>query len=142
MLANGECMQTDRKIKILVVDDSDNIRRMVRTVLRQLGFAEIGEASDGLQALSKLKTGAYDLLISDWNMPNLDGISLLRMIRGDADLKDLKVLMVTAEAEKGHVIEAIKAGINDYVVKPFSADILEKKIEKIFGAGPPPEKPS
>jgi len=135
-------MQTDRKIKILVVDDSDNIRRMVRTVLRQLGFAEIGEASDGLQALSKLKTGAYDLLISDWNMPNLDGISLLRMIRGDADLKDLKVLMVTAEAEKGHVIEAIKAGINDYVVKPFSADILEKKIEKIFGAGPPPEKPS
>lgn len=125
-------MQIDKNMKILVVDDFASMRRTVRTILKEIGFVNISEAEDGIQALAKLKSDKYELLISDWNMPNMDGITLVRMIRGDAGLKDMVVFMVTAEAEKDHVLEAIKMGINDYIVKPFTAEVLQKKLEKVF----------
>ena len=125
-------MENDKNLKILIVDDLQSMRSTVRSILKQIGFTHISEAGDGLQALSQLKKSKHDLLITDWNMPNMDGISLIRMIRGDADLKDLLVLMVTAEADKEHVVQAIKVGISDYIVKPFTADTLQAKIEKIF----------
>jgi len=125
-------LENDKNLKILIVDDLQSMRSTVRSILKQIGFTHISEAGDGLQALSQLKKSKHDLLITDWNMPNMDGISLIRMIRGDADLKDLLVLMVTAEADKEHVVQAIKVGISDYIVKPFTADTLQAKIEKIF----------
>ncbi len=125
-------MQIDKHMKILVVDDFASMRRTVRTILKEIGFVNISEAEDGIQALAKLKSDRHELLISDWNMPNMDGITLVRMIRGDAGLKEMVIFMVTAEAEKDHVLEAIRMGINDYIVKPFTADVLQKKLEKVF----------
>jgi len=125
-------MTIDKDMKILIADDMPSMRSTVRGILKQLGFANISEAFDGIDALSHLKKQKYDMLLSDWNMPNMDGISLVRMIRGDAELKDLIVLMITAETDKEHVMEAIKVGISDYIVKPFTADILQHKIETII----------
>lgn len=125
-------VEIDKKMRVLVVDDCPSMRRTVKTILKDIGFSNISEACDGIQALSHLKSGGYRLLMTDWNMPNLDGLSLVRMIRNDPELKDMIVIMVTAEAEKGHVVEAIKVGISDYVVKPFTAETVLKKIEKIL----------
>jgi two-component system chemotaxis response regulator CheY len=122
----------DHKMKILVVDDFSTMRRIVKNILKQLGYENIEEAEDGEQAFSKLKTGGFDFVVSDWNMPNKDGISLLRSIRSDSELKGMPVLMVTAEAEKEKVVEAIRAGVSNYVVKPFTAEVLKEKMDKIF----------
>jgi two-component system, chemotaxis family, chemotaxis protein CheY len=125
-------MKVEKNMKILVADDMQSMRNSIKSTLKQIGFKDITEAVDGIQALAYLKNRKYDLLITDWNMPNMDGITLLRMIRRDAEMKNLIVLMVTAEADKEHVIEAIKLGINDYIVKPFTADVLQKKMGKII----------
>lgn len=122
----------DKNIKFLVVDDFSTMRRIVRNLLRELGFTNVDEAEDGVVALSKLKGGAFDFVVSDWNMPNMTGIELLRAIRADAELKHLPVLMVTAEAKKENIIEAAQAGAHGYVVKPFTAATLEEKLNKIF----------
>ncbi|HXW68397.1 MAG TPA: chemotaxis response regulator CheY [Dissulfurispiraceae bacterium] len=119
-------------IKVLVVDDFPTMRRIVKNLLKQLGFDNIDEAEDGAQALMRLRSGNFGLVISDWNMPNMEGIELLRNIRKEPDpLRDIPFLMVTAEAEKEKVIEAIKSGVDNYVVKPFTAEILKEKLEKI-----------
>lgn len=118
-------------LRVLVVDDFPTMRRIVKNLLKQLGFDNIDEAEDGLMALQKLKTGGYGLVVSDWNMPNMEGIDLIRKIRQDPVLKDTPFLMVTAEAEKEKVIEAIKAGVDNYIVKPFTAEVLKEKLEKI-----------
>ncbi len=119
-------------IKILVVDDMATMRRIIKSLLEQLGFKNIDEAEDGQVALKKLREGSYDFVITDWNMPNMTGLELVQNIRSDGELKHLPVLMVTAEAKKENVIAAIKAGVNNYVVKPFTAETLKEKIEKIF----------
>ncbi len=119
-------------LKVLVVDDFPTMRRIVRNLLKQLGFEHIDEAEDGAQALLRLRGGNFGLVISDWNMPNMEGIELLRNVRKEPEpLRDIPFLMVTAEAEKEKVIEAIKAGVDNYVVKPFTAEILKEKLEKI-----------
>jgi two-component system chemotaxis response regulator CheY len=122
----------DYKIKILVVDDFSTMRRIVKNILKQLGYENIEEAEDGAQAFNKLKTGNFGFVVSDWNMPNMDGLELLKKVRSDPDLKALPFLMVTAEAEKDKVIEAIKAGVSNYIVKPFTAEVLKEKMDKIF----------
>jgi two-component system chemotaxis response regulator CheY len=122
----------DPNINVLVVDDFSTMRRIVKNLLKQIGFVNIDEAEDGQDAYKKLKSRRYDLVISDWNMPNLDGLGLLKKIREDEELKDIPILMVTAEAEKDKVITAIKAGVNNYIVKPFTGEVLREKIEKIF----------
>jgi two-component system chemotaxis response regulator CheY len=118
-------------IKVLVVDDFPTMRRIIKNLLKQIGFEDIDEAEDGVQALNKLKSKSYGLIVSDWNMPNMEGIDLLRNVRQDTVLKDIPFLMVTAEAEKEKVIEAIKAGVDNYIVKPFTAEVLKEKLEKI-----------
>jgi two-component system, chemotaxis family, chemotaxis protein CheY len=122
----------DQKMKILIVDDFATMRRIVKNLLRQLGFENIEEAEDGKQAFSKLKEIKYNLIISDWNMPNMSGIELLRNVRSDLELKSLPFLMVTAESEREKVIEAVKSGVNNYIIKPFTVEILKEKMEKIF----------
>lgn len=122
----------DTKMKILVVDDFSTMRRIVKNILKQLGYENIDEAEDGAQAYSKLQAGDYDFVVSDWNMPNMDGLELLKKIRSDERLKALPVLMVTAEAEKDKVITAIQAGVNNYVVKPFTAEVLKEKMDRVF----------
>ncbi|MFA5679124.1 MAG: chemotaxis response regulator CheY [Pseudomonas sp.] len=122
----------DKNMSILVVDDFPTMRRIVRTLLKELGFANVDEAEDGNDALSKLRNGGFELVISDWNMPNLDGLEMLRQIRIEDGLKHLPVLMVTAEAKKENIIAAAQAGANGYVVKPFTAATLEEKLNKIF----------
>jgi two-component system, chemotaxis family, chemotaxis protein CheY len=119
-------------MKILVVDDMSTMRRIVKNILKQLGFANIEEAENGKDALDKLKAGPFDLVVSDWNMPVMPGIELLRNIRGDAALKHIPVLMVTAEAQKDNLLEAIQAGVSNYVVKPFTAETIKEKLDKIF----------
>ena len=119
-------------MKILVVDDFATMRRIVKNLLRDLGFKNTTEADDGSTALPMLKNGEFDFLITDWNMPNMKGIELLKAIRADENLKSLPVLMVTAEAKREQIIEAASAGVNGYVVKPFTAETLRAKIEKIF----------
>ncbi|WP_444547929.1 chemotaxis response regulator CheY [Candidatus Magnetomonas plexicatena] len=125
-------MLYDKNMKILVVDDFSTMRRIIKNILKQLGYEKIEEAEDGEQAFTKLKNGEFDFLITDWNMPNVTGLELLKRVRADAKLKALPVLLVTAEAEKEQVIEAVKAGVNNYVIKPFTADVLREKLDKIF----------
>jgi two-component system, chemotaxis family, chemotaxis protein CheY len=122
----------DKNMKFLVVDDFSTMRRIVRNLLKELGFTNVDEAEDGVIALSKLKSGGFEFVVSDWNMPNMTGIELLRAIRADPSLKHLPVMMVTAEAKKENIIEAAQAGANGYVVKPFTAATLEEKLNKIF----------
>ena len=118
--------------RFLVVDDFSTMRRIVRNLLKELGFVNVQEAEDGVQALSKLRADTFDFVVSDWNMPNMTGIELLRAIRADAGLKHLPVLMVTAEAKRENIIEAAQAGASGYVVKPFTAATLDEKLKKIF----------
>lgn len=118
--------------KFLVVDDFSTMRRIVRNLLKELGFVNVQEAEDGVQALAKLRAEPFDFVVSDWNMPNMTGIDLLRAIRADAKLKTLPVLMVTAEAKRENIIEAAQAGASGYVVKPFTAATLDEKLKKIF----------
>ncbi|OYY47400.1 MAG: response regulator [Gallionellales bacterium 35-53-114] len=122
----------DPNMKILVVDDFSTMRRIVRNLLKELGFSNVEEAEDGIDALKKLRADTFDFVVSDWNMPNMTGIDLLREIRKDAALKHLPVLMVTAEAKKENIIEAAQAGASGYVVKPFTAITLDEKLKKIF----------
>ncbi|MDU8502880.1 chemotaxis response regulator CheY [Pseudomonas syringae pv. tagetis] len=119
-------------MKILIVDDFSTMRRIIKNLLRDLGFTNTSEADDGLTALPMLQSGAFDFLVTDWNMPGMSGIDLLREVRKDDRLKSLPVLMVTAEAKREQIIEAAQAGVNGYVVKPFTAQALKEKIEKIF----------
>lgn len=121
-----------KDIKFLVVDDFSTMRRIVRNLLKELGFVNVDEAEDGAVALQKLKAGDFEFVISDWNMPNMDGLALLQSIRADDNLKKLPVLMVTAEAKKENIVAAAAAGANGYVVKPFTAATLDEKLNKIF----------
>lgn len=124
----------DPEMKILVVDDFSTMRRIIKNLLRDLGFNNTSEADDGLTALPMLKTGNYDFLVTDWNMPGMQGIDLLKAVRAEEDekLKSIPVLMVTAEQKKEQIIQAAQAGVNGYIVKPFTALILKDKIDKIF----------
>jgi len=122
----------DANMKFLVVDDFSTMRRIVRNLLKELGFTNVQEAEDGVDALNKLRGENFDFVVSDWNMPNMTGIDLLRAIRADARLKHLPVLMVTAEAKRENIIEAAQAGASGYVVKPFTAGTLDEKLKKIF----------
>jgi len=119
-------------MKILIVDDFSTMRRIIKNLLRDLGFTNTQEADDGLTALPMLKTGNFDFLVTDWNMPGMQGIDLLKEVRADADLATLPVLMVTAEQKREQIIEAAQAGVNGYIVKPFTAQTLKEKIDKIF----------
>lgn len=121
-----------RDMKILVVDDFSTMRRIVKNVLGQLGFSNIEEAEDGKVAFDKLKNGSFKFIVSDWNMPNMMGIDLLRAVRADENLKKLPFLMVTAESQKENVIEAVQAGVSNYIIKPFTAETLEQKLVMIF----------
>jgi two-component system, chemotaxis family, chemotaxis protein CheY len=119
-------------MKILVVDDMATMRHMVKYIFKQLGFTNIEEAENGKDALDKLKAGKFDLVVSDWNMPVMPGIELLKNIRADASLKHIPVLMVTAEAQKDNLMEAIQAGVSNYIAKPFTAETIKQKLDKIF----------
>jgi two-component system chemotaxis response regulator CheY len=119
-------------LKFLVVDDFSTMRRIVRNLLKELGFTNVDEAEDGAVALVKLREGGFEFVVSDWNMPNMDGLTLLQNVRADAKLKTLPFLMVTAEAKKENIIAAAQAGASGYVVKPFTAATLQEKLEKIF----------
>ena len=122
----------NKNLKILVVDDFPTMRRIIRNLLKDLGYENVDEAEDGVMGLEKLRNGSFDFVVSDWNMPNLDGLEMLKQIRADANLSKLPVLMVTAEAKKENIIAAAQAGANGYVVKPFTAATLEEKLNKIF----------
>ncbi len=122
----------DKNMKILIVDDFSTMRRIIKNLLRDLGFTNTQEADDGTTALPMLRSGDFDFLVTDWNMPGMTGIDLLKEVRADAKLVSLPVLMVTAEAKRDQIIEAAQAGVNGYVVKPFTAQVLKEKIDKIF----------
>ena len=122
----------DKNLRFLVVDDFSTMRRIVRNLLKELGFTNVDEAGDGQVALHKLKTQHFDFVVSDWNMPNMTGIELLRAVRADGQIKHLPFLMITAEAKRENIIEAATAGANGYIVKPFTAATLEEKMGKIF----------
>jgi two-component system, chemotaxis family, chemotaxis protein CheY len=122
----------DLSIKILVVDDVMSMRHILRRALNEIGFTDIQDATNGEDALTKLKTGRFGLLLLDWNMPVMTGIDLLRAIRSDPDFRSLLVLMVTAEAKGEQIMEAVQAGVSDYLVKPFSTQVLQEKLEKLF----------
>lgn len=119
-------------MNVLVVDDAATMRRIVRSLLRELGLKNVREAEDGQMALEDLKRQKADLVVSDWSMPKMTGIELLRAIRQDEVLKDTPVLMVTAESKKENIMEAVQAGVNNYIVKPFNSKTLEEKLSKIF----------
>ena len=119
-------------MKVLVVDDFSTMRRIVKNTLRQIGFTNIEEAEDGQKAYDRLIVEKFDFVVSDWNMPNMTGIDLLRKVRAEPTLKHLPFLMVTAEAKQENVVEAIKAGVSNYIVKPFTVATLQEKIAKIF----------
>ncbi len=122
----------DKNMKILIVDDFSTMRRIIKNLLRDLGFNNTQEADDGNTALPMLQSGNFDFLVTDWNMPGMTGIDLLKAVRADAKLAGLPVLMVTAEAKKDQIVEAAQAGVNGYIVKPFTAVTLKEKIDKIF----------
>lgn len=127
-------MATDTNMKILVVDDFATMRKIIRNLLAKSGFKNIYEADDGTTALAKLQNEKFDFVISDWNMPKMSGLDLLKNLKADEILKNTPFMMVTAEALKENIIAAIQAGANDYIVKPFNAATLEGKIKKIFGS--------
>ena len=120
------------KLKILVVDDFSTMRRIIRNLLKELGYTNVEEAEDGAVALQRLKVGGIDFVVSDWNMPNMDGLTLLQSVRADPALRSLPFLMITAEAKKENIIAAAQAGASGYIVKPFTAATLSDKLVKIF----------
>ncbi len=122
----------NKDINILIVEDFSAMRSILKNLLRELGFNYTAEADDGETALPMLKAGNYDFLITDWSMPGMDGLTLLKTVRADKELEDMPVLMVTAEAKREQIIDAAAAGVNGYIVKPFTAATLKEKIEKIF----------
>ena len=122
----------DKNMKILVVYDFSTMRRIIKNLLRDLGFNNTLEASDGTTALPMLKTGDFDLMVTEWNMPGMQGIDLLKAVRGDRSIAELPVLMVTAESKRDQIVEAAQAGVNGYIVKPFTAQTLKEKIDKIW----------
>jgi two-component system chemotaxis response regulator CheY len=122
----------NKNMKILVVDDFSTMRRIIKNLLKDLGFTNIQEADDGNSALPMLQQGDFDFVVTDWNMPGMQGIDLLRAIRADERLKHTPVLMVTAEAKKEQIVAAAQAGVNGYVIKPFTAATLKEKLTKIF----------
>ena len=122
----------DKNMKILIVDDFSTMRRIIKNLLRDLGLNNTHEADDGNTALPMLKNGDFDFVVTDWNMPGMQGIDLLKAIRADESLRHLPVLMVTAEAKREQIIEAAQAGVNGYIVKPFTAATLKEKLDKIF----------
>jgi len=119
-------------MKILIVDDFSTMRRIIKNLLRDLGFNNTSEADDGQTALPMLQSGHYDFLVTDWNMPGMTGIELLKAVRADESLATLPVLMVTAEQKREQIVEAAQEGVNGYIVKPFTAEVLKEKIGKIF----------
>ena len=125
-------MNLDKNMKILIVYDFSTMRRIIKNLLRELGFNNTVEADDGNTALPVLKRGGIEFLVTDWNMPGMTGLDLLKAVRAEPDLKTLPVLMVTAESKREQIIEAAQAGVNGYIVKPFTANTLKEKIEKIF----------
>lgn len=125
-------MAVDPKMKFLVVDDFSTMRRIVRNLLKELGFTNVDEAEDGAIAMQKLQGGDFDFVVTDWNMPNMDGLTLLQTIRSTPNLKHLPVLMITAEAKKENIIAAAQSGASGYIVKPFTAGTLSEKLNKIF----------
>jgi len=122
----------DPKMKFLVVDDFSTMRRIVRNLLKELGFVNVDEAEDGVAALQKLNSTSFDFVVTDWNMPNMDGLTLLQTIRATPALKHLPVLMITAEAKRENIIAAAQSGASGYIVKPFTAATLNEKLGKIF----------
>lgn len=129
---DGLEVAVNKNMKILIVDDFSTMRRIIKNLLRDLGFSNTEEADDGNTALPMLRTGKYDFLVTDWNMPGMTGIELLKEVRADANLKHMPVLMVTAEAKRDQIVAAAQAGVNGYVVKPFTAAVLKEKIDRIF----------
>lgn len=125
-------MAADPKMKFLVVDDFSTMRRIVRNLLKELGYTNVDEAEDGAIALQKLQGGVFEFVVTDWNMPNMDGLTLLQTIRATPALKHLPVLMITAEAKKENIIAAAQAGASGYIVKPFTSGTLSEKLNKIF----------
>ena len=123
-----------KDVKFLVVDDFSTMRRIIKNLLHDLGYPDVTEADDGQTALPLLKAGEFDFLITDWNMPGMPGLDLVKAVRADARLAKLPVLMLTAEAKRDQIIEAAQAGVNGYVIKPFTAEILKEKLDKILGA--------
>ncbi len=126
-------MAADPSMKILIVDDFATMRRIVKNILTQLGFKNTIEADDGTTAMDVLKQQKIDLIVSDWNMPKMTGLDLLKAVRSDANLNATPFIMVTAEAQQDNIILAVKAKVSQYIVKPFTADTLSEKITKIFG---------
>jgi two-component system chemotaxis response regulator CheY len=122
--------------KFLVVDDYLSMRRMVKSVLNDLGYSNVTEADDGSTALPLLRDGQFDFLITDWNMPGMPGLELLKAVRANARLAKLPVLMVTAEAKREQIVEAVQAGVNGYIIKPFTAEVLKEKLAKILNGAP------
>jgi two-component system chemotaxis response regulator CheY len=122
----------DKHMKILVVDDFSTMRRIIKGLLHELGYDNVHEADDGSTALSMLRGGGFDFLITDWNMPGMPGLDLIKAVRADAALATLPILMLTAEAKRDQIIVAAQAGINGYIVKPFTANTLKEKIDKVF----------
>jgi two-component system chemotaxis response regulator CheY len=131
-IRTDQTMPDRTSLKFLVVDDFSTMRRIVRNLLKELGFTNVDEAEDGAIALGKLREGNFEFVVSDWNMPNMDGLTLLQNVRADAKLKTLPFLMITAEAKKENIIAAAQAGASGYIVKPFTAATLQEKLDKIF----------
>jgi len=121
-----------KDLKFLVVDDFSTMRRIIKNLLHDLGYPNVTEADDGKTALPMLQAGGFDFLISDWNMPGMSGLELVKAVRQDARLARMPVLMLTAEAKREQIIEAAQAGVNGYVIKPFTAETLKEKLDKIL----------
>lgn len=132
MVPPTETLPDRTSLKFLVVDDFSTMRRIVRNLLKELGFTNVEEAEDGAVALSKLRQGGFEVVVSDWNMPNMDGLTLLQTMRADAELKSLPFLMITAEAKKENIAAAVQAGASSCIAKPFTAATLQEKLDKIF----------
>mgnify|MGYP003638398894 FL=1 len=126
-------MAVDKSMRILVVDDFQTMRRIIINLLRQLGFTNVVEAADGKLALERVKDDNIDLVVSDWNMPNMTGLEFLKELRASEEYKSLPFIMVTAEGKKENVITAVQAGVNNYIVKPFNAATLKEKLSKVIG---------
>ena len=122
----------DLGMKVLIVDDFATMRRILKNIMKQIGFSDITEADNGKNALKVLKSDKIDLVLCDWNMPEMAGIDVLNTVRADSDLKDTPFIMVTAEAQKENILEAVKAGVSSYIVKPFTAETVEEKLQKVF----------